>query len=202
MSRARSRLSAAPLLHMLHNMSAPPRTTVVCEQRTVYGPLVVFSLTSFLQRTTLKLSKRLRQRVLRRGFLGLRAEELRLAFKSVLPSGLVESDLAQLSAPWSGVLIGRRRLEEHADEGVSLHADEICYCTDLELVLAVLSRCENGLYIGHRTPSGGLMELCARTVAFDDPRSAGLDCLRPHGSGVWPLDEQQARGWTETRCER
>ena len=99
-TRHRSRTPSRPIpgptpgpTPLLHNMSAPSRTTVVCEQHTVHGPLVVFSLISFLQRETLEVSAKLRRRLLSKGILGLREDELRSVFEPLLPS-LALRDLA------------------------------------------------------------------------------------------------------------
>ena len=182
-------------------------TTVNCDQVGVYGPPVAFSVFAFLQHGRRMLPLALKRRINRIGLAGLDNEELRTALAAVSPGTFLDID-PLAPPPLQGVIVGWRRLEpeiagdSHSVAYPGLGLDKLGYCTDLALTLRILARCEGGLYLGHRTPSGSLTELAVRRLIFDDPRLARLSCVGPVPPKHWPLLEKEVAAKAAERAAR
>ena len=175
-----------------------------CDQPGVHGTPVAFSLFAFLQRGRRMLPHTLKCRINLVGLRGLDDEELKAALTAISPGTRLDVD-PFAPPPLQGVLVGWWRLE--SDSGSPsmerrLPLDKMVYCTDLALTLSILARCESGLYLGHRTPSGSLTQLAMRRLAFDAPRLASLACVAPEAPHHWPNSDEEVAAKARERAAR
>ena len=194
-------------LHRMYKQSYGS-ALVNCDQPGVHGPPMAFSLFAFLHRDRRMLPHTLKCRINRVGLDGLDDEELKAALAAISPGTCLDID-PLTPPPLQGVLVGWWQLapELTADSDSKktirrLALDKLAYCTDLALTLSILARCEGGLYLGHRTPSGSLTELAMRRIIFDDPRPASLSCVAPEAPRHWPRGKLEVAAKAAERAAR
>ena len=190
------------------NMSAPPRTTVRCDQHSVSGTAVAFSIHGLLQRAGQSLPFGLKARIRQVGLEGLDSNELAAGLTHIDPEARVDVLHGDDEPPLLGVLVGWRHLgHDPGRHGTTLIGGavafaELSYCTDVTLTLRVLSRCESLLYLGHREPRGELRQLADGPMIFDDPRLAALPDLAPAPGSPWPQSRREAEKADRRRAKR
>lgn|GEM_PF-6378906 len=192
----------------LRNMSSPPRTTVVCDQSSVNGCAVAFSISGLLQRAGQRLPAAVKTRIRAVGLKGLDSNDLTAALRHISPAAQLDVEREGERPPLRGVLVGWRNLGggEPAPSTLQLSGDidfkDLLFCTDVGLVLAILSRCESQLYLGHRQPRGDLRQLADHPVIFDDPRLCALPDLAPKPKEPWPQTQKEAEERARVAAKR
>jgi hypothetical protein len=150
-------------MRVLHNMSVPPRTSVVLQGKSVSGRIVVFSLTyaMFLSEWVY-------------GMKATTATPLEQALETYdsVRNCIFRSPrtpvhlIAKMGEPIypkvnCDFLVGWRPMRSH------LALDPIV-CTDPRVCAGVLSKCAGLLYLPNREPSLNWESLCAPPIAFYD----------------------------------
>jgi hypothetical protein len=159
---------------LLHNMSAPPRTTVEAEKRGVADRIVVFSLAYALTVSGLlnapELPRKLPKKRALQDVSWDSSSILRAAIRARWPS---PSDLfAQIGYPKTlqitpDFLIGWR-------VGTIPKPNPWYFCPDPQLVAGVQARCSGDLYLSRRNLDLRWERLFSAPIAFDEPDVSAL----------------------------